>query len=117
MLAHVNTNWLTPFKARNVTVATCGKYVMGDLLTRQVTECFGFQPDGSYSIASPAGRSTTSCCAPSWIAFLDAVRSGKLPAVSGDEGVASLQIAIRCLESPGAGPPPRRSARPRRVAG
>ena len=45
VLAHINTNWLTPFKARNVTVATRGKYVMGDLLTRQVTECFGFQPD------------------------------------------------------------------------
>ena len=50
VLAHINTNWLTPFKARNVTVATRGKYVMGDLLTRQVTECFGFQPDGSYSM-------------------------------------------------------------------
>ena len=50
VLAHINTNWLTPFKARNVTVATRDKYVMGDLLTRQVTECFGFQPDGSYSM-------------------------------------------------------------------
>ena len=50
VLAHINTNWLTPFKARNVTVATRGKYVMGDLLTRQVTECFGFQPDGAYSM-------------------------------------------------------------------
>src|SRR6201986_3943119 len=35
VLAHINTNWLTPFKARSVTVATRGKYVMGDLLTRQ----------------------------------------------------------------------------------
>ena len=50
VLAHINTNWLTPFKARSVTVATRGKYVIGDLLTRQVTECFGFQPDGSYSM-------------------------------------------------------------------
>src|SRR5204863_7884136 len=50
VLAHINTNWLTPFKARNVHVATRKKYVMGDLLTRQVTECFGFQPDGSYSM-------------------------------------------------------------------
>ena len=47
VLAHINTNWLTPFKARNVTVATRGKYVMGDLLTREGTVCFGFQPDGS----------------------------------------------------------------------
>jgi hypothetical protein len=23
---------------------------MGNLLTRQVTECFGFKPDGSYSM-------------------------------------------------------------------
>jgi UDP-N-acetylglucosamine 3-dehydrogenase len=50
VLAHINTNWLTPFKARNDTVATRRKYVMGDLLTRQVTECFGFKPDGSYSM-------------------------------------------------------------------
>src|SRR5262245_65240450 len=46
VLAHINTNWLTPCKSRNVTVATRGKYVMGSLLTRPVTECFGFQPDG-----------------------------------------------------------------------
>jgi hypothetical protein len=96
VLAHINTNWLTPFKARNVTVATRGKYVMGDLLTRQVTECFGFQPDGSYSMrhlsvghAEPL-RSEL-------LAFLRAVRTGAPPAVTGEEGVASLEIAARCL--------------------
>src|SRR6186713_236015 len=96
VLAHINTNWLTPFKARNVTVATRGKYVMGDLLTRQVTECFGFQPDGSYSMrhlsvghAEPL-RSEL-------LAFLRAVRSGASPAVTGEEAVASLEIATRCL--------------------
>lgn len=96
VLAHINTNWLTPFKARNVTVATRGKYVTGDLLTRQVTECFGFQPDGSYSMrhlsvghAEPL-RSEL-------LAFLRAVRSGAAPAVTGEEAVASLGIATRCL--------------------
>src|SRR5499427_61741 len=34
VLAHINTNWLTPFKARTVHVATKRKYVIGDLLTR-----------------------------------------------------------------------------------
>jgi len=96
VLAHINTNWLTPFKVRNVTVATRGKYVMGDLLTRQVTECFGFQPDGSYSMrhlsvghAEPL-RSEL-------LAFLRAVRTGQPPAVTGEEGVASLEIATQCL--------------------
>jgi predicted dehydrogenase len=96
VLAHINTNWLTPFKARNVTVATRGKYIMADLLTRQVTECFGFQPDGSYSMrhlsvghAEPL-RSEL-------LAFVNAVRDGSPPAVSGEEGVASLEIATQCL--------------------
>jgi len=98
VLAHINTNWLTPFKARNVTVATRRKYVMGDLLTRQVTECFGFQPDGSYSMrhlsvghAEPL-RSEL-------LAFLQAIRSGTAPAVTGEQAVASLEVAIECLTS------------------
>ena len=97
VLAHINTNWLTPFKARNVTVATRGKYVMGDLLTRQVTECFGFKPDGSYSMRHlPVGHDEP--LRAELVAFLNSVRSGQAPAVTGDEGVASLEIAIRCLE-------------------
>uniref|UniRef100_Q07RM9 Oxidoreductase domain protein n=1 Tax=Rhodopseudomonas palustris (strain BisA53) TaxID=316055 RepID=Q07RM9_RHOP5 len=97
VLAHINTNWLTPFKARSVTVATRGKYVQGDLLTRQVTECFGFQPDGSYSMRHlPVGHDEP--LRAELIAFIDAVRSGETPAVTGEEGVASLEIAIQCLE-------------------
>src|SRR5436305_2116010 len=116
VLAHINTNWLTPFKARNVTIATRGKYVMGDLLTRQVTECFGFKPDGSYSMRHlPVGHDEP--LRAELIAFLDAVRTGGVSAVTGDEGVASLEIAIRCLESPAR--PAAASARkgPRRVVG
>jgi UDP-N-acetylglucosamine 3-dehydrogenase len=116
VLAHINTNWLTPFKARNVTVATRGKYIMADLLTRQVTECFGFQPDGSYSMrhlsvghAEPL-RSEL-------FAFLRAVRDGTPPAVSGEEAVASLEIAAHCLAvRPWAEPATERQA-PRVVAG
>jgi len=97
VLAHINTNWLTPFKARSVTVATRGKYVQGDLLTRQVTECFGFQPDGSYSMRHlPVGHDEP--LRAELISFIDAVRSGETPAVTGEEGVASLEIAIQCLE-------------------
>ncbi|MBI3699921.1 MAG: Gfo/Idh/MocA family oxidoreductase [Afipia sp.] len=99
VLAHINTNWLTPFKARNVTVATRGKYVQGDLLTRQVTECFGFQRDGSYSMRHLSVGHDEPLRA-ELMAFLGAVRSGSAPAVTGEEGVASLEIAIKCLEAP-----------------
>jgi predicted dehydrogenase len=115
VLAHINTNWLTPFKARTVHVATKRKYVIGDLLTRQVTECFGFQPDGSYSMrhlsvghAEPLRAELS--------AFVDAVRSSTRPPVTGEEGVASLEIAIRCLNSRPADMAAARKG-PRRVAG
>jgi hypothetical protein len=116
VLAHINTNWLTPFKARNIHIATRDKYLIADLLTLQVTECFGFQPDGSYSMrhlsvgyAEPL-RSEL-------VAFVEAIRSGERPAVTGEEAVASLEIAIRCLDAraPHAAEPQRNG--PRRVAG
>jgi UDP-N-acetylglucosamine 3-dehydrogenase len=114
VLAHINTNWLTPFKARNVTVATRGKYIMGDLLTLQVTECFGFKSDGSYSMRHlPVGYAEP--LRTELIAFLSAVRSGNPPAVTGEEAVASLEIAIRCLEGKDASTTRRKA--PRRVAG
>jgi UDP-N-acetylglucosamine 3-dehydrogenase len=116
VLAHINTNWLTPFKARNIHIATRDKYVIGDLLTLQVTECFGFQPDGSYSMrhlsvgyAEPL-RSEL-------VAFVDAIRSGERPAVTGEEAVASLEIAIRCLDARAVPATVTQRKGPRRVAG
>ena len=116
VLAHINTNWLTPFKARNVTVATRNKYIMGDLLTRQVTECFGFKQDGSYPMRHlPVGHDEP--LRAELIAFLNAVRTGSAPAVTGDEGVASLEIAIRCLEHPARPAASAERKGPRRVVG
>src|SRR5262252_7231007 len=98
VLAHINTNWITPFKARNVTIATRNKYISADLLTHQVTECFGFQPDGSYSRRHRAvGHSEP--LRSELQAVVSAVVSGTRPAVTGEEGVAGLAIAIRCLEN------------------
>src|SRR4051812_9578538 len=113
VLAQINTNWLTPFKTRTVHIATRKKYLIADLLTRQVTECFGFQPDGSYSMrhlsvghAEPL-RSEL-------LAFVKAIRAGEPPAVTGTEGVASLEVAMRCLQDGAESNTPRA---PLRVAG
>jgi predicted dehydrogenase len=110
VLAHINTNWLTPFKARSVTVATRDKYIMGDLLTRQVTECFGFQRDGSYSMrhlsvghAEPLRSELQS--------FITAIRTGTAPPVTGEDGVACLEIATRCLQHSPAQPSVQRGPR------
>jgi len=114
VLAHINTNWLTPFKARTVYIATRKKYLMADLLTRQVTECFGFQADGSYSMRHLSVGHAEPLRA-ELIDFIKAVGARQAPAVTGEEGVASLEIAMRCLNGGAiAEPAPRK---PRRVAG
>jgi UDP-N-acetylglucosamine 3-dehydrogenase len=116
VLAHINTNWLTPFKARTIHIATRDKYLIADLLTLQVTECFGFQTDGSYSMRHLSVGYAEPLRA-ELVAFIDAVRNQRTPAVTGEEGVASLEIAIRCLTArPTQSSVPQRKG-PRRVAG
>jgi predicted dehydrogenase len=116
VLAHINTNWLTPFKARTIHVATRDKYLIGDLLTLQVTECFGFQPDCSYSMRHLSVGYAEPLRA-ELLAFANAIHSGRTPAVTGEEGVASLEVAIRCLDKRAEPAAAAQRKGPRRVVG
>lgn len=96
VIAHITTNWVTPYKTRTLQVATANKFVVADLMTRQVTEYFGQQPDGSYSTrgvmswpAEPLKRELES--------FAHAIRTGEAPAVTGEDGLRNLEVALRCL--------------------
>jgi len=116
VLAHINTNWLTPFKARTIHIATRDKYLIADLLTLQVTECFGFQADGSYSMRHLSVGYAEPLRA-ELLAFVEAIRTRRTPAVTGEEGVASLEIAIRCLTARPTQSSVVQRKGPRRVAG
>ncbi|HZW15190.1 MAG TPA: Gfo/Idh/MocA family oxidoreductase [Brevundimonas sp.] len=96
VIAHITTNWVTPYKVRTLQVATQNKFVVADLMTRQVTEYFGQQPDGSYSTrgvmswpAEPLKKELE--------AFAHAIRTGEPPAVTGEDGLRNLEVALRCL--------------------
>ncbi|HRO32397.1 MAG TPA: Gfo/Idh/MocA family oxidoreductase [Brevundimonas sp.] len=96
VIAHITTNWVTPYKTRTLQVATQNKFVVADLMTRQVTEYFGQQPDGSYSTrgvmswpAEPLKKELE--------AFARAIRTGEAPEVTGEDGLRNLEVALRCL--------------------
>lgn len=96
VIAHITTNWVTPYKVRTLQVATQNKFVVADLMTRQVTEYFGQQPDGSYSTRGvmswpnePLKKELE--------AFARAIRTGEPPAVTGEDGLRNLEVALRCL--------------------
>lgn len=96
VIAHITTNWVTPYKVRTLQVATKTKFVVADLITRQVTEYFGQAADGSYSTrmlnswpAEPLRKELD--------AFVHAIRTGEKPAVTGEDGMRNLEVALRCL--------------------
>ncbi|WEK57847.1 MAG: Gfo/Idh/MocA family oxidoreductase [Candidatus Brevundimonas phytovorans] len=96
VIAHITTNWVTPYKTRTLQVATKNRFIVADLITRQVTEYFGQQPDGSYSTrmlnswpAEPLRKEHE--------AFVHAIRTGETAAVSGEDGLRNLEVALRCL--------------------
>ena len=96
VIAHITTNWVTPYKTRILQVATKSRFVVADLITRQVTEYFGQQPDGSYSTRmlnswpnEPLKKELE--------AFASAIASGQTPAVTGEDGLRNLEVALRCL--------------------
>ncbi|MBX9803536.1 MAG: Gfo/Idh/MocA family oxidoreductase [Caulobacteraceae bacterium] len=95
-IAHITTNWVTPYKVRTLQVATMNKFVVADLITRQVTEYFGQQADGAYQTravnswpAEPLKKELE--------AFARAIRTGEPPAVTGEDGLRNLEVALRCL--------------------
>jgi len=95
-IAHITTNWVTPYKVRTLQVATMNKFVVADLITRQVTEYFGQQADGAYQTravnswpAEPLKKELE--------AFARAIRTGETPAVTWEDGLRNLEVALRCL--------------------
>ncbi len=102
VLAKVHTNWLTPFKTREIQVLTRRKMYRADLVWQRVTSfsCYGL--DGTYTVkeepvpfAEPLQLELG--------AFLRAVRRGAPVEVTGEDGLHALRIAQRCLQVAKAG--------------
>ncbi|MEO1015839.1 MAG: Gfo/Idh/MocA family oxidoreductase [Pseudomonadota bacterium] len=96
--AHLNTNWITPYKARRIQVATQSKYIAADLISRQVVEYFDYRPDGSYATrhlsVQPADALQDELSA-----FADSIRNDTPAPISGEDGLRNLRVALDCLAS------------------
>jgi predicted dehydrogenase len=103
-LAHINTNWLTPFKERRISVSTAKRFIVCDMLLRTVNEYSGFSADGGAEKLSHGSFVSRSLSVPfveplraEIEAFIAAAR-GKAPvAVSALDGARSLEVALACL--------------------
>jgi UDP-N-acetylglucosamine 3-dehydrogenase len=95
ILCHINTNWLTPFKVREVNIAAKEKYIKGWLIDRKISE-FETLNNGDYivrEIPVPYGEPLQL----ELRAFVKSVSENIKPPVTGEDGLAALKVALQCL--------------------
>lgn len=98
-VAHVTTNWITPFKVRKLDIATPTRFIEGDLLTFQAKEYKGFAvTDVEYSVKGLRMRRSEPLKG-ELSAFLRCVVTGDPPPVTGRDGVETLKVLERCLDA------------------
>jgi len=95
VLANINTNWVTPYKSRKIRVAAKSKFIVADLVTQEVREYSQFSTyDKSYSVREwpmvyrePVKEELTH--------FLRAVREKTPVPITGEDGLAVLEVIER----------------------
>lgn len=105
-LAHINTNWLTPYKERRISVSTRTRFIVCDMLLRTVNEYSGFVADTTPNRLSHGSFVSHSLSVPfveplraEIDSFLDAVQ-GKGPVeVTGHDAARCLEVALECLQA------------------
>ena len=96
VVASINSNWLTPFRHRRMEVATKERFLVCDMLVRTVTEYSDYGKDGSFRQRNLFVGMTEPLRAEQ-LAFLASIRGEAEVAVSGTDGLRSLEIALACL--------------------
>jgi len=96
VLARITINWLTPFKVREINIATRERFIKASLIDQKVTE-YGRYQDNAYLVKElnvPYGEPLKL----ELEAFVDCVANDTPPPISGEEGLRALEIALRCLK-------------------
>jgi UDP-N-acetylglucosamine 3-dehydrogenase len=97
VLCHITTNWLTPFKVREIGIAAREKFIKGWLMEQKVCEYERNQKNGSYIVNElkiPYGEPLRLEIE----AFIKAIKNNKKPPVTGEDGMKALEVALKCLE-------------------
>ena len=96
VLAHITANWLTPFKVREINIATKDKFVKGWLIDQKVVEYSDYKADGTHTVKNlyvPYGEPLKLELA----AFLECVKKNSVVPISGYDGLKALEAALKCI--------------------
>lgn len=96
ILAHITTNWLTPYKVREINIYTKTKLVKGDFIDQKVSEFSNCGEDNGYlvrELSVPYGEPLKL----ELESFIETIAVNKQPPVTGHDGLRALGIALKCL--------------------
>ena len=99
VLAHITTDWLTPYKVREINISTKEKFIRGNFMTQKVSEYSSWE-NSAYLVKDlfvPFGEPLVL----EQQAFLNAVRTNGPSPVTGEDSLKALDVALRCLQSGG----------------
>jgi predicted dehydrogenase len=95
-LAHILTNWLTPFKVRKIELATENDYFVGNLIDQKLTRYTKYTEEGSY-IAYEIPVRYKEPIKEELLEFYAAITEKREPLVDGKVAVKNILIAEKCL--------------------
>jgi UDP-N-acetylglucosamine 3-dehydrogenase len=96
VVASINTNWVTPFRLRQLQIATPTKFITADLITRQASALSDYKSDGSY-VTKPLFITPKEPLVAQHEASIASIVSNGTGHVSGEDGLANLRAAVECL--------------------
>ncbi len=102
VLARVTVNWLTPFKVREINIATREKFIKASLIDQKVTTYSKYKENESYlvrELSVPFGEPLKL----ELKAFTDSIKDDVQPPISGEDGLKALRTAISCINQDGVG--------------
>lgn len=96
ILGRITVNWLTPFKVREINIATREKFIKASLIDQKVTTYNKYKENDSYlvkELSVPFGEPLKL----ELEAFISSLETKIPPPISGEDGLKALQAAIQCL--------------------
>lgn len=98
VLARVTVSWLTPFKVREISIASKEKFIKASLTNQTLFEYSGCKESGCYLVkevnvpfAEPLKLELN--------AFVRSIKNNTQPPVTGEDGLRAIDIATKCLSS------------------
>lgn len=96
ILVHITTNWLTPYKVREISVSAIKKFIKGNFITQKVTEYSRHEGDSCLTreLPVPFGEPLKL----ELESFIDCLRRDREPFITGNDGLKALEIALQCVK-------------------